>query len=161
MLGDHRQLCSATRRTDHSGNVPSADAVLLAAADANASHEAELDQCRHTRTGMGSAAGDATCRSCWGMITIRKGSTPRRHWPRAAASSAVIVTVGSSWRNSFPVASGPSMVQYILHLPPINSLVNDHHHCRVITPGHASTTHVAPSIPVPRRPIAHIAQPAP
>ena len=42
--------------------------------------------------------GAAICRSCWGMITIRSGSTPRRHRPRSAASSAVIATVGSSSR---------------------------------------------------------------
>jgi hypothetical protein len=33
----------------------------------------------HTRTGIASIMGEATCRSCWGMITILSGSTPRRH----------------------------------------------------------------------------------
>jgi hypothetical protein len=53
----------------------------------------------------------------------------------------------------------PAMAQHILHLPPIDSLVCDHHQCRVITAGHTDAAHVAPSIPMPRRSIAHIAQP--
>lgn len=46
------------------------------------------------------------CRSCWGIITIRSGSTPRQHRPRSAASPGDIATVGSSCSNSFTTTSG-------------------------------------------------------
>jgi hypothetical protein len=52
----------------------------------------------------------------------------------------------------------PSAAQHSLDLVPIHAIVGDHHQRRVITAGHASEAHVAPSIPAPCRPIAHIAQ---
>jgi hypothetical protein len=54
----------------------------------------------------------------------------------------------------------PSTAQHVLRLPAIDSLMRDHHQCRVITASHASAAHVAPSIPAPCHTISHITQSA-
>ena len=114
-----------------------------------------------TTTGIGSIAGAAICRSCWGMTTIRSGSTPRRHRPRSAASSADIATVGSSCSRLLHHDIRPSSAQHILDLVPIHALMRDHHQRRAVAACHASEAHVAPSPPAPRHPVSNIAQPTP
>jgi hypothetical protein len=52
----------------------------------------------------------------------------------------------------------PSTAQHSLDLVPIHAIVGDHHQRRVITAGHASEAHVAPSIPAPRHTISDITQ---
>ena len=82
-------------------------------------------------TGIGSMTGEViACRSCWGMTTIRSGSTPRRHRPRSAASPGDIATVGSSCSRLLHHDIRPSTAQRILDLVPIDSLVRDHHQRR-------------------------------
>jgi hypothetical protein len=39
----------------------------------------------------------------------------------------------------------PSTVQQVLHLPPVDSIVDDHHQRPVIISGHTNATHAAPS----------------
>jgi hypothetical protein len=60
-----------------------------------------------TATGIGSMTGEViVCRSCCDMMTRRNGSTPRRHRPRSAASSAIIAVTGCSWSKVFTTTSG-------------------------------------------------------
>ena len=88
----------------------------------------------------------STCRSCWGMITIRSGSTPRRHRPRSAASSAVIAQAGSSCSKLFTTTSGHRRRSTsCTSRRSIPSCVISHQ-CHVITACHASEADITPSL---------------
>jgi hypothetical protein len=93
--------------------------------------------------------------------TIRSGSTPRRHRPRSAASSAVIATSGSSCSRPLTHDIRPSSAQHSLDLVPIHTLMRDHHQRPAGTTGHASKADLMPSPTATRHPVSNVAQPTP
>ena len=55
----------------------------------------------------------------------------------------------------------PPRAQHSLDLVPIHTTVRDHHHHPAVAARHASATHIAPSLLVPRHPVSNVAQPTP
>ena len=103
---------------------------------------------------------DAVCRSCWGMTTIRNGSTPRRHRPRSAASPGDIATVGvlllqapSPRHQAIDGAAHPSTSRR--STPSCDTSTN----AMPSPPASASEADIAPGSPVLCHPVSNVAQP--
>ena len=94
------------------------------------------------------------------MITIRSGSTPRRHRPRSAASSATISDRRRLLFQTLDHDIGPSSAQHIQHLAAIHTIVRYQDQGPAITAGHAREPELTPSPSAPRHSVPDIAQPA-